>query len=304
MSSIIPNKEWMKAARHTVEYVKGIQAFVHFVKENSPGVDWHSCPCSKCRNMNGKTTLINILDDLICNGIDQSYTTWIFHGETFNNRNTNRKDQDSFATHEHVDELPRMVDLVNDAFRHISQKDLDACMNAINTLDPDGDVQNSYNEAQHDPGMAHSNSFEEMRYEKLKEDATQPIFSSCREEHSKLSVIVELLSLKTSGNWSDNSFTDLLRFLKNLLPEGNAMPDSIYSAKMLINSLGMKYEIIHACPNDCILYRKEHEKKHSCPMCGASRWKSEYLAKKKKKYVPAKVLRYFPLIPRLKRLYR
>jgi hypothetical protein len=32
-------------------------------------------------------------------------------------------------------------------------------------------------------------------------------------------------------------------------------------------------EKIHACPNHCILYRKEHEFKDRCPTCNVSRYK-------------------------------
>jgi hypothetical protein len=33
---------------------------------------------------------------------------------------------------------------------------------------------------------------------------------------------------------------------------------------------------IHACPNHCILYRKEHEFKTKCPVCSVSRYKRSY----------------------------
>ncbi|CAL2277852.1 unnamed protein product [Prunus armeniaca] len=35
----------------------------------------------------------------------------------------------------------------------------------------------------------------------------------------------------------------------------------------------MSYEKIHACPNDCILYRKDYEDLTNCLTCGVSRWK-------------------------------
>jgi len=35
----------------------------------------------------------------------------------------------------------------------------------------------------------------------------------------------------------------------------------------------MEYEKIHACPNDCILYRKEFAKLRSSPKCVLSRYK-------------------------------
>ncbi|XP_020270940.1 uncharacterized protein LOC109846125 [Asparagus officinalis] len=61
--------------------------------------------------------------------------------------------------------------------------------------------------------------------------------------------------------------------------------------------LGLDYKKIHACPNDCMLYRGEDEEKVACSKCGESRWKAN------KQDVPAKVLRYFPLKPRVQRLF-
>lgn len=42
----------------------------------------------------------------------------------------------------------------------------------------------------------------------------------------------------------------------------------------------------------------------NCPKCGNSRWKINKRIKEIKKGVPVKVLRYFPIIPRFKRMFR
>ncbi|KAL6282054.1 hypothetical protein ACE6H2_012983 [Prunus campanulata] len=77
----------------------------------------------------------------------------------------------------------------------------------------------------------------------------------------------------------------------------------MYEAKKTLCALGLSYEKIHACPNDCILYRKEYEDSTNCPTCGISRWKETkdgFL----KEGVAAKVLWYFPPIPRFKRMFQ
>jgi len=66
----------------------------------------------------------------------------------------------------------------------------------------------------------------------------------------------------------------------------------------------MSYEKVHACVNDCCLFRKKLKKLDSCPKCKASRWKINQHTGEIKKGVPQKVLRYFPIIPRLKRMFR
>ena len=50
-----------------------------------------------------------------------------------------------------------------------------------------------------------------------------------------------------------------------MLSVNNEMPLSMYEAKKTLNALGMEYKKIHACPNDCILYRNELNDASSCP---------------------------------------
>ncbi|RVW70445.1 hypothetical protein CK203_058330 [Vitis vinifera] len=92
--------------------------------------------------------------------------------------------------------------------------------------------------------------------------------------------------------------------LGNMLPVNNELPLSMYEAKKTLNTLGMEYEKIHACPNDCILYRNELKDASSCPTCGTSRWKTDKTGTKKRKGVPAKVMWYFPPVPRFRRMFQ
>lgn len=45
----------------------------------------------------------------------------------------------------------------------------------------------------------------------------------------------------------------------------------MYEAKKTLSTLRMKYEKFHACPNDSIIYRHEHEDLDECPVCKKSR---------------------------------
>ncbi|KAI9078212.1 hypothetical protein K1719_039826 [Acacia pycnantha] len=94
--------------------------------------------------------------------------------------------------------------------------------------------------------------------------------------------------------WSDKSFSELLEALKDMLPDDNVLPHRYYDAKKILCPLGMEYKKIHACPNDCVLYRKEFEEKQSCPICETPLQVDKG---------PAKVLWYLPIIPRFKRLF-
>ncbi|XP_059292571.1 uncharacterized protein LOC132046040, partial [Lycium ferocissimum] len=110
------------------------------------------------------------------------------------------------------------------------------------------------------------------------------------------------------GGWSNESFTMLLKMLKEeLLPDGADLPNSYYEAKKVIRDLGLSYHKIDACVNDCMLYWKEDNLLDSCKVCGASRWKIEKHSgeakNRKGKKIASKTLRYFSLKPRLQRLF-
>ena len=88
----------------------------------------------------------------------------------------------------------------------------------------------------------------------------------------------------------------LLKLLHEAFSDGTNLPRSHYEAKVKLRDVGLRYESIHVCKYDCALFWKENSELDSCPVCGESRWE---VGKK----VPKKVMRYFPLTPRLKRLY-
>ncbi|GKF97417.1 hypothetical protein Tco_0293238, partial [Tanacetum coccineum] len=68
-----------------------------------------------------------------------------------------------------------------------------------------------------------------------------------------------------------------------------------------MKKVGLGYESIDACINDCCLFwGKKNKDEQIGPTCKASRWKNKDTTGKK---VPNKVLHYFPLIPRAKHMY-
>ncbi|XP_074317203.1 uncharacterized protein LOC141653363 [Silene latifolia] len=241
------------------------------------------CPCAKCVNnklLSADEVNLHLLDT----GIMCNYTTWIFHGEHL--------DQTSSST-ETISENPplsRMCQLVQDVYGHRTPKhDLSNSPNMINT-----------------PTNGSSKDAEDF-YNLLK-DTDQELWPGC--ELTKLSFLVLLFHIKSSNKWSNKSITDLLGILRLAIPNGADLPKSISDAKKIIGKLGLGYDKIDVCPskNHCQLFWKDKVDDDTCSVCGTSRWKnvqeqSTSTGRKKKKGVPAKVLRYFPLKPRLKRLY-
>jgi hypothetical protein len=124
----------------------------------------------------------------------------------------------------------------------------------------------------HDDDYQYSNG-ELAKYKKMIKDSKKPFYHGYVAQYTRLFTMVKLFQLKASNKWSNCSFKDLLTLLKDMLPQGNAVPKTVYEAKQIICSLGLEVEIIHVCKNDCILYRgpeyKDHEK---CPICGLDRF--------------------------------
>ena len=89
--------------------------------------------------------------------------------------------------------------------------------------------------------------------------------------------------------------------LKLVFPKINLV-ESHYEAKKLMTKMGLGYRSIHVCKNDCALFWKENSLKDTYPVYSESRWKLQS-GKWSWKNVPHKVLRYFPVGPRLKRLF-
>jgi hypothetical protein len=115
------------------------------------------------------------------------------------------------------------------------------------------------------------NNFETL--DKAVRDLLYEECKGCHKEHTVLWMPLELLKLKPSNGWSDNSFSALLQMPNKVLLKPNDLSISTYLVKKIICSLILGVEQIHACPNHCILYQKEHEFKEKCLRCNASRYK-------------------------------
>ena len=78
------------------------------------------------------------------------------------------------------------------------------------------------------------------------------------------------------------------------------MSKSRSTTKKTLRTLGLDYESIHACPDDHVLFRKELANKTECPKHHASHYREDVQGDK----IPHKVLRHFPLVPRMKHMFR
>lgn len=133
----------------------------------------------------------------------------------------------------------------------------------------------------------------------LHNTARTPLFSNSKVP--VLTAVILILNCTRTYGASSALINEMFVLLaKVILPQVNGLPSSKYEASKMLTMLGLKYKSIHVCPNKCILFRgPDYENLDSCPKCGASRKKLVG-----KSLVLHRVLRHFPLISRIIRMFK
>ncbi|XP_042948658.1 uncharacterized protein LOC122281329 [Carya illinoinensis] len=271
------DKSWMKITDRfrSSEYATGVKDFITLARSHSTS-DEIRCPCTLCSN-NYFLPINQVERHLFIKGIEPTYTTWIFHGEE---EDLPFIDDDDLHDPEQADPYIDDIDVMLQDIR---------AGNFPNVPSP---------ESFYAGGSTSVGSESTMNFDQLLVDSQRPLYEGCS-KYSKLSFSVKLLHIKTLGGWSIKSFDMLLQILQSAFPNA-LLPKSYQEARNLERGLGFSYTKIHACPNDCILYWRENANKQECPKCKSSRW---IFSNNKQRQIPQKVLRHFPLKPRLQRLF-
>ena len=240
-------------------YIEGVNAFINFARAVVDLSGDILCPSIHCVNCYRQSPHI-VHIHLLHRGIMQSYINWYNHGKP---RVLNENIHDNeMSNGDHMDGIDA---LVGDRIR--------------------GEPRN----ATEDEEVHH--------FDKLKEDEKHELYPGCT-DYSILKFVIEMLNVKVITNLSNKGFDMMLELLRKVLPKGNLVPRSTYKVKKILHDLGMLYEHIDACKNDCALFWKENENLDKYLVCEAPR---DTHAQGKK--IPNKVLHYFLLTPRLRRLY-
>ena len=245
----------MYGDRRDIQYQDGVKDFCRAALEHQrvSKAELIFCPCRDCDNGRKWENIKKIEEHLICRGFTSDYETWYWHGEELtsvgisNEREGNHgglRDGNEGGNEDAGMEEDRMNEMLDAMGDHVTEQ----------------------------PRI----------FEDVSKAAETPLYPGCR-KYSKLSGVLTLSNLKAKFGWTDTSFTSLLETLQDMFPDGNEIPKSSYYAKKLINPLGLEYTKIDACPNDCVLYRKDYDHLDECPVCGEPRYKLEEGAKQGKK---------------------
>ncbi|CAL9005878.1 unnamed protein product [Prunus brigantina] len=235
------------------EYLDGIQDFIKFARRHNPGATRIRCPCRRCNNTLWET-IENVGFHLVRNGMIETYSIWNLHGEQVDHASSSNATRVA-NVETIVDPNDEVMDIIQDAFPFASTN--------INQEGED-DV----------PTPIDSAEFEQ--YEKLLKNANKELYPGC-ESFSVLTAIVELMHGKIKYRMSNLCFDYFLGVFKRMLPTDNCLPKDHKHAQKVLNGLGLGYEKIHACKNNCMLFYKEHETLDKCPICNESRSIDVYL---------------------------
>ncbi|GAV89713.1 hypothetical protein CFOL_v3_33127 [Cephalotus follicularis] len=109
-----------------------------------------------------------------------------------------------------------------------------------------------------------------QKFYSLLREADEPLIGGS-EKMTKLSTMMRILNLKSRFMILEAGTTEILRIVNSILPEGTMLPKNYYHLKQHLKTLGLGYEKIDACLNDCVLYYGEHRSWHECPTCNHPR---------------------------------
>ncbi|XP_055961007.1 uncharacterized protein LOC126672505 [Mercurialis annua] len=270
------DKSWMTSYRFSSCYIQGVKNFLNVAKDFTDSNGRVRCPCKNCINIYLKP-LQEVKMDLYQYGISENYTNWVHHGETSQPRDS-------------LDGSINSDNELEDSGNDVSEMLDDMCNATFMDTDMEDRLPNQ------DNNMLEG---EVAKFAKLWNDSHCELYPGSQ-KYSKLSFLLKMINIKALTNSSNKSFFSNLELFKDALPRGETLPSSSYEVKKLMRDLGLGYVTIDACVNDCVLFWKENENLDTCPTCKAPRWK---LGFGKRKKVAQKILRHFPLVPRLQMLF-
>ena len=292
----IMSRHWMyNADRRSQDFIEGLHYFLGVAEANKRD-GFICCPCALCKNLKEYSSSMSLHSHLLKSGFMSNYICWTKHGESgVMMEEGEGEDLD-------IDDIIAQYGAFDDTTMGGDEEEV-----AV-----EDDLGDALGDAIRDAQQECESEKEKVKFERMLEDHRKLLYPTAEEGQKKLGTTLELLQWKAKNGVSDKAFGNLLNLIKKMLPKPNELPTTTYEAKKVVCPLGLKIQKIHACPNDCILYHgNEYENLDECPVCKASRYKirrddpgdveGEQRPRKK---IPAKVMWYAPIIPRLKRLFR
>jgi len=262
-----------------LECITGVRRFINFafsIDKNISGGKIR-CPCVRCKNQKFLKE-DDVCKHLLTKGFLPCYENWTVHGEPY---------------------VPEPI-LAEPSSIRISHVVNDVCLeNPYRNLVMDAMGVNDAHVSS--PVVAEELSNPKAtNFYKLLKATEEPLWDGCTKQ-TKLSA-VQLLNMKSTLNLTQITFNKFIDFTKSCMPNDENLVSHFYDAKKFMRPLGLGYEKYDVCPNYCMLSYGADIMKINCDFCGSSRYKPRNPTSKGSNKAD-KQLRYFPLTPKLQRLF-
>nr|AAP12940.1 transposon protein, putative, CACTA, En/Spm sub-class [Oryza sativa Japonica Group]ABF96438.1 transposon protein, putative, CACTA, En/Spm sub-class [Oryza sativa Japonica Group] len=199
------DRQWMYADRRSKEFIDGVHYFLRVAKANRHK-GFICCPCNKCKNQKEYSASRTIHFHLFESGFMPSYNCWTSHGEQGVEMKKDKVEDDN---------IPDFAQYAGFEGNQTGEEERDADGNDV--ADDLGQMLQDTKEYCESEKGAH-------KLDKMLEDHRTSLYPGCEQGHKKLDPTLEFLQWKAKNSVSDKAFGDLLKLVKNILPEGNKLP--------------------------------------------------------------------------------
>ncbi|XP_074314888.1 uncharacterized protein LOC141651059 [Silene latifolia] len=248
------------------DFVKGVDEFIKVAceQENYKKSSKLKCPCLKCHNR-PYLDVDTVKLHLYKDDFCPNYTYWICHGEN----------------------LPESQNIVDES------SSVGINHNPYHDMVVDALGYNTENNRQEVDDIEEEPNTESRKFFEMLKNAEEPLYEGCK--LSVLEAASRLTNIKCEFNILHRAVDNIAFLMKDMCPDDNKMTDTYSKTKKLLEGLELPHQKIDAYPYGCMLFWNEDEHLNQCRKCKSARYK--------KNKISENVLRYFPITPRLQRLY-
>ncbi|CAK8535758.1 unnamed protein product [Lathyrus sativus] len=278
------NRAYSDRHRLKEEFVRGVKKIVKRALKQpickSEGGITCMCMNYKCRKISTET---NVRLHLYRDGFQPDYWIWTQHEEVELNVDTGGGSNSSKHGRQ-ADQFEAMYQIVYDVFRPHA-----GFSQANDNMEQDEFLKDEF-----------PNEEAKQYYDKLI-SFNKPIYEGVTQ--SMLLISTQLLEIRSNWHVPQKGLDFVAQMLKSVCPVQKCFPENYYQASQLVSKLWIKVKKIDCCKNGCMLYYKDDSKLFVCTFCNALRYIPRKTGMGKYKDILVKKMFYFPIIPRLQRLY-
>ena len=186
----------------SMEFIDGVHEFIK-VAENHKYDGFVRCPCKNCKNEKDYSSSRTIHSHLFNSGFMPNYYVWTKHGERGIVLDNNVEEEDRIP-----DFAANYNSFFNDTAMGEPEEDTEGYV-----------VEDDLGQMLREAEEGCETEKESRDLKRMLEDYRILLYPDCKQDQKKLGTTLELLQWKAPNGLSDKRFEELLKLIKNLLPE-------------------------------------------------------------------------------------